>query len=267
MVSLINALLVVVLLTVLIPLGALLMIAFLPPGEWSLPPSTPTLTNFVYVLKEFKFYINMMNTFLFIAIAIAISLLIAIPTSYAIARLSIRYYVWVMMVVLVILVKSIPPGSLLVPIFEFLWRLRLINTVLGVALSYQIYTLPFIVWILTSFLLDLPREVETAAKLDGAGRLARLRHIILPLSIPGITSAVILGFISLWNEYLYTSVIIASRNLQTAAIILGQLVTSEYVYEWGILASANVLSIIPAIVFVSFVQKNISKAFTGGIRG
>lgn len=267
MASLINVFLIVVLLSVLVPLGVLVMISLLPPGEWSIPPKSPTLDNFVYVFKEFRFYRNMLNTFLFIGLAILISLVLALPTAYAIARLQIKYYVWVFTVVLVILVKSLPPGSLLVPVYELLWKLRLTNTALGVALSYQVYTLPFVIWILTSFLLDLPREVETAARIDGAGRFARLRHIIFPLSIPGIISAVILGFLNLWNEYMYSSVIVSSRNLQTAAVVLGQLVTSEYVYDWGILASANIISVLPAIFFVSFVQKNISKAITGGIKG
>lgn len=243
------------------------MISFLSPGEWSLPPENPTLSNYIYVLKEFKFYRNMLNTFVFIGLAITISLIIALPTAYALARLQIRYYVWIITVSLVILVKSLPPGSLLVPVYEIMWRLGLTNTVLGIALSYQVYTLPFVIWILTSFLLDLPREVETAAKIDGAGRYARLRYVILPLSIPGIISAVILGFLNLWNEYLYSSIMVSSRGLQTAAVVLGQLVSSEYVYDWGILASANILSILPAVFFVSFVQKNISKAITGGIKG
>ncbi|MGC9107829.1 MAG: hypothetical protein ACP5IE_06545, partial [Infirmifilum sp.] len=88
-----------------------------------------------------------------------------------------------------------------------------------------------------------------------------------PVSIPGIISVVIMNYLNLWNEYMYSSVMVSSSRLQTAAVVLGQMVTSEYVVEWGIMAAANILSIIPALLFVTFVQKNISKAITGGIKG
>lgn len=267
MASLSDLILVLLLLTVIIPLGALILISFLPPGEYTIPPQHPTLSNYAYVIEKLNFHQNMFNTFVFITLAVAISLALAVPTSYAIARLPIRYEIWVATVALVILAKSVPPGSLLVPIYDWLWRLKLTNTPLGVALSYQVYTLPYSIWLMTSFFLDLPREVETAARLDGAGSFARLRHIILPISIPGIISVVIMNYLNLWNEYMYSSVMVSSSRLQTAAVVLGQMITSEYVVDWGIMAAANILSIIPALIFVTFVQKNISKAITGGIKG
>ncbi|MGB9827812.1 MAG: carbohydrate ABC transporter permease [Thermosphaera sp.] len=267
MASVNDLILVVLLLSVIVPLGALVLISFLPPGEYTIPPQHPTLSNYAYVIEKLGFQQNMFNTFMFITLAVIISLALAIPTSYAIARLPIRYEVWAATVALVILAKSVPPGSLLVPIYDWLWRLKLTNTPLGVALSYQVYTLPYTIWLLTSFFLDLPREIEVAARLDGAGSFDRLRHIILPVSIPGIISVVIMNYLNLWNEYMYSSVMVSSSRLQTAAVVLGQMVTSEYVVEWGIMAAANILSIIPALLFVTFVQKNISKAITGGIKG
>lgn len=267
MASLTDILLVLVFLSVVIPLGALFLISLLPPGEYTIPPRNPTISNYVYVIQTLGFHQNMFNTFVFISLAVIISLALAIPTAYAIARLPIRYEVWVATVALVIVTKSLPPGSVLVPLYDWLWRLHLTNTPIGVALSYQVYTLPYTIWLMTSFFLDLPREVENAARLDGAGSFARLRYVILPLSIPGIISVVIMNFLNLWNEYMYSSVMVSSSKLQTAAVILGQMVTSEYVVDWGIMASANILSIIPALLFVSFVQKNISRAITGGIKG
>ncbi|WP_288006135.1 carbohydrate ABC transporter permease [Thermofilum sp.] len=267
MASLSDAILVIIVLSVIIPLGSLILISFMPPGERAFPPVHYTLDNYVYVLDKLKFYQNMFNTFYFITLAVLISLVVSIPTAYAIARLPINYHLWVLTVGLVILVKSLPPGSLLVPIYDWLWRLKLTNTPLGVAISYQVYTLPYTSWLLTSFFLDLPREIEVAARLDGAGSFSRLIHVILPISIPGIISAVIMNYLNLWNEYMYSSVMVSSSRYQTAAVILGQMVSSEYVVEWGVMAAANVLSIIPALIFVSFVQKNISRAITGGIKG
>jgi len=267
MASLTDLVLVAVLMTVVIPLGSLVLISFLPPGEFTIPPKNPTISNYIYVIEKLGFHNNMFNTFIFISLAVAISLVLAVPTAYAIARLPICYELWVAMVALVVLAKSVPPGSLLVPVYDFLWRLRLTNTPLGVALGYQVYTLPYTIWLMTSFFLDLPREVEIAARLDGAGSFNRLRYIILPISIPGIVSVVIMNFLNLWNEYMYSSVLVSSSRLQTAAVVLGQMVTSEYVVDWGIMAAANILSIVPALVFVSFVQRNISRAITGGIKG
>ncbi|MEZ0345196.1 MAG: ABC transporter permease subunit [Infirmifilum sp.] len=113
----------------------------------------------------------------------------------------------------------------------------------------------------------MPRDIELAARIGGAKSLARLRHIILPMSLPGIFSTVILRYLNLWNEYMYSSVMVSSSRLQTAAVILGQMVTSEYAVEWGVMAAANILSILPALLSVSVVQKNLSKVFVGGIKG
>ncbi|MEZ0345366.1 MAG: carbohydrate ABC transporter permease [Infirmifilum sp.] len=267
MASIVDLVLVAVMLSIVIPLGALLIVSFMPPGSREFPPTSYTLDNYAYVINYLNFQQNMFNTFLFITIAVIISLAIAIPTAYGLARLRIDYLIWAFTLALVILVKSLPPGSLLVPMYEFLWRLGLTNTPLGVAISYQVYTLPYSIWLLMSFLLDLPRDIELAARIDGAKSFARLRHVILPLSLPGIFSTVILCYLNLWNEYMYSSVMVSSSRLQTAAVILGQMVTSEYVVEWGVMAAANILSVLPALLLVSVVQKNLSKVFVGGIKG
>jgi multiple sugar transport system permease protein len=251
--------------SVLIPFTSLVLVSLLPPGEKDLPPKSPTLGNYLELVSR-GFVDFMGNTFLYISLAIAISLAVALPTAYAMTRLSMPKILWTAMLVLVIMTKSIPPSTLLVPVYEVLWRLRLTNTPIGMALAYQVYTLPFAIWILMSFMIDLPRELEIASRVDGAGSLQRFLRIVLPLSVPGIVSAAIFNFLSLWNEYLYTSVLISSNSLQTAAVFIGQMVTSEYSFEWGLLASANVLSIIPALAFLGFVQKNLSRAFAGGIR-
>jgi len=253
--------------TVAVPLAALVLASFLPPGEYTIPPKSPTLSNYAYMLEVLGFQNNMVNTFVFIALAVAISLAVAVPTAYALARLPISRWAWLATLSTVVLAKSLPPASLLVPVYDLLWRLSLTNTPLGVALGYQVYTLPFTIWLMTSFFLDLPQAVETAARLDGAGLLARLRHVVLPMSLPGIASAVALNFLNLWNEYLYSSVLVSSSRQQTAAVVLGQMVTSEYVVEWGIMAAANVLSVLPALALLSFVQNHMAKAFIGGVKG
>lgn len=251
--------------SVLIPFSSLLLASLLPPGERDLPPKSPTVENYVMLISQ-GFLTFIANTFLYIAMAITISLALALPTAYAMTRLSIARALWTSLLVLVVITKSIPASTLLVPVYEILWRLHLTNTPWGVAIGYQVYTLPFSIWILMSFMVDLPRELDIASRVDGAGTLQRFLRIALPLSAPGMASAAVFCFLSLWNEYLYTSVLLSSSSLQTAAVYIGQMVTSEYSFEWGLLASANVLSIIPVLLFIGFIQKNLSRAFVGGIK-
>ncbi|MEZ0345195.1 MAG: hypothetical protein ABWK01_01420 [Infirmifilum sp.] len=127
----------------MIPIGTLILVGFMPPGSREFPPTSYTIDNYVYVIGYLHFLQNMFNAFLFITIAVIISLAIAVPAAYGLARLRINYGIWALTLSLAILAKSLPPGSLLVPMYDFLWKLGLTNTPLGVAIGYQVYTLPY----------------------------------------------------------------------------------------------------------------------------
>jgi len=265
MASLTDIVLVLATLTVIVPLSSLAMASFLGHGEYIIPPKTITLENYIELMDE-GFYINIANTFITISISVLIALLLATPTSYAIAKSEFTQSLWAAVVVMLLVAKSIPPASLLIPLYQWLWSIGLTNSYLGLALAYQAYILPFTIWVLTAFFLDIPSELDLAARIDGAGPVDRFIRIALPLAIPGITSAIILDYLVLWNEYMYASVLISDSSLYTASVIIGHMISSEYGLEWGILAAANILTIIPMLFFIGTVQKNISKAFTGGIK-
>ena len=260
-----NGILVISALLVIIPLLSLFMASFLGPGEYTIPPLHPTLGNYINLIHN-HFLINILNTFIVITMAILVTIIIAVPSAYAMGRHGISYKLWLSALVLLLIAKSVPPASMLIPVYESLWKLGLTNSYIGLALAYQIYVLPFTIWILIGFFMDIPDELDVAAKLDGANALSRFIWIGLPMAIPGLISAIILDFIVLWNEYMYASILISNTASYTAAVVIGQMVTSEYGLSWGVLAASNILTVIPVLFFVGIIHKNLAKAFTGGIK-
>jgi ABC-type glycerol-3-phosphate transport system permease component len=157
----------------------------------------------------------------------------------------------------------LPAILLLIPLFLTLRSLRIIDTALAVIVGHVILTVPFSIWLLRSSFLAIPREVEEAAMVDGAGYMTAFVRIVLPLAAPGILATALLAFILSWNEYLFASVLVTSGEHKTLPVGIAELVTSLDI-RWGEVMSVAMISTLPVLVLFGFMQRYFVKGFLAG---
>jgi ABC-type glycerol-3-phosphate transport system permease component len=162
------------------------------------------------------------------------------------------------------LISYVFPAILLfVPIFLILNALDLVDTKLGVITAHVIMTLPLALWMMRSFLLSVPRDLDEAAWVDGAGYFTTLRRIILPLALPGLLSTAIFVFVLSWNEFLFASVIATSSDNKTLPVGIADFVTSFDV-RWGEIMALGTLTTVPVIVMFLMVQRYFLRGIMAG---
>lgn len=253
------------------PLLWMLSTSFKTPSELvevhpALVPHQPTLSNYDAALGEQNLVRAAANS-LTVAVATAVlTVLVALPAAYALVR-----YRSVLRKVTLgwILVSQVFPLILIViPLFLILKRLELINSLPGLVLVYLVWALPFTLWMLQGYVRSVPREVEEAAAVDGAGRLRVLRSIVLPLLMPGIVATAMFAFISAWNEFFFALVLLQSPDLATLPLTLARFVGVEGVVRLGPLAAASLLATLPSLILFSFLQRRLSSdALAGAVKG
>jgi len=244
--------------TSLFPLAVIFIASFVPPGVAEFPPSRPSVEGFQEAVR-LGFLEGLLNSALVALLTVAITVSLSVPTGYALARLGFSRQVLLISVALVALTRALPPSSLLVAIYDSFWHLGLLDTLVGLAIAYQVYTLPLGLWLITAFAFDYSQEVEHAAQIDGAGTFKRFLHVALPMMAPGIVATAVLAGIEVWGEYLYASILLSTQDVLTASVKLGHLISSEFRYEWGVLAAASFMSSIPPLLFVAVAARTMTR--------
>jgi ABC-type glycerol-3-phosphate transport system permease component len=196
--------------------------------------------------------------------ATGIALVIAILAAYGFSRFN---FIGKKSLKLAILTSQmIPTAAIIVPLFITLRILGLINTYLGLILTYLILTLPLSVWMLTSYFVNIPVEMEECAQLDGASRLRILFSIVIPVSLPGIVATIIYCFVTSWNEFLFALSFAQDTTVKTLPIGLAEF-TKEFDTDWGALMAASVTMTIPIVALFFALQKHfIAGLSTGSVK-
>ncbi|AFM23989.1 ABC-type sugar transport system, permease component [Desulfomonile tiedjei DSM 6799] len=190
-----------------------------------------------------------------------LSVVIGTLAAYPLARISIKYKRTILLVILA--AGMFPQIAIAGPIWRLLRDLGWLNTYHGLILPYLAFSLPITVWILAIFFSELPRELEEAAKIDGADLFQILRKIIVPLAAPGIFTAAILSFIACWNEFFFALLIMTRSDFQTLPVGIA-LFPGEHTMPWGEIAAASLVTTLPLVVFTLFFQKRIIAGLTSG---
>ena len=144
--------------------------------------------------------------------------------------------------------RLLPPIVTIVPLFLMLRDLRLINSIWALTVVYTAFHLPFVVWMMRGFLAEVPKEVEEAARLDGASTLAILWNIVLPLVRPGLAATAAFCMIAAWNEFLFALILTQTGAASTLPVAIASRVT-QYEIKWGVMAAAGVLAMLPVLIF------------------
>jgi multiple sugar transport system permease protein len=162
----------------------------------------------------------------------------------------------------VMLTRLVPPVVLIIPIYV-LWRnLDLLDTHLGLILAYLTFALPFVIWMMRGFLLDIPIELEEAAMIDGGSRFQALYKVVLPLAAPGLAATAIFIILIAWNDFLF-ALVLTSGNARTVTPYIGGFITDKAVL-WGRLYASSAIIMLPVLIFGLAVQKQLAHGLTGG---
>jgi multiple sugar transport system permease protein len=186
---------------------------------------------------------------------------VATLAGYGLARLPRKAAKWILMGILAC--AMFPQISIAGPIWRFLQWAGWLNTYQGLVLPYVALTLPLSIWILTLFFLDMPSELEAAARVDGCTRLGTLFRIVLPLSTPGLFTASILCFIYAWNEFFLALLIMTDPAKQTMPVGIA-LFQGEYTVPWGEIAAASLITTAPLVFMVLLFQRRIVSGLSAG---
>ena len=253
------------------PLLWMLSVSFKGPRELvelhpSLIPDEPTLENYRIALEDSELIQSAVNS-LKIAFATAlVTTAIALPAAYVLARR--RGILTTFGLGWILLSQMFPLILIIIPLFLLLIDLGMANSHLGLVLVYTVWALPFVLWMLQSYVRGIPRDLEEAARVDGASRFQILVGIIAPLLAPGIVVTTLFAFITAWNEYIFASVILTDQANHTTTVWLSYFLGTSRNVDWGALMAASTLTAIPVIAFFLLVQRRIAFGLTSGaVRG
>jgi trehalose/maltose transport system permease protein len=233
----------------------------------SLIPQNPAWSNYTAVFSEQPFGRNILNS-LFVAVStVILSLVLAVAAAYALGRINFTGRRLLLFTILG--VSMFPQIAVLSGMFELVRAMGLYNNLLSLTLSYMIFTLPFTVWVLTTFMRELPKEIEEAAIVDGAKPFTIVTKVFMPLLGPALATTGLLAFIAAWNEFLFALTFTLSSEMRTVPVAIA-LISGASAYElpWGNIMAASVVVTVPLIILVLIFQRKIVAGLTaGGVKG
>jgi multiple sugar transport system permease protein len=254
-----------------IPLLWLLSTSFKDPRELvelhpSFIPQHPTLSNYTSALRDADLVQSGLNSLKVAVITALLTTLVGLPAAYVLART--RGWISRFGLAYILVSQMFPLILIIIPLFLVLRDLHLTNSHSGLILVYLVWSLPFILWMLQSYISNIPRDLEEAAAVDGARRMQIVVRIIAPLLAPGIVVTLLFAFISAWNEFFFALVLLQSPGLVTLPVKLAQFVGIEGQIRLGPLAAASLLATIPSLVFFSVMQRWLTSGLlSGAVKG
>ena len=226
-------------------------------------PEKLTFENYISVFAEQPFGFNILNSVIVSLSAVIVCLFLSVTAAYALGRVQFKGRGLLLLVILS--VSMFPQVAVLSGMFELISWLGLYNSRTGLVLSYMLFTLPFTVWILTTFMRELPKELEEAAIVDGASPWVIISKVFLPLLGPVFATTGLLAFIAAWNEFLFALTFTLTNEMRTVPVAISLMSgNSQHELPWGSLMAASVIVTVPLIVLVLIFQKRIVSGLTAG---
>jgi trehalose/maltose transport system permease protein len=226
-------------------------------------PFSLDFDNYVGVFRDNPFATNIWNSVLVASATVALSLFLGVTAAYALAR--IRFRGRGLLLFAVLGVSMFPQVAVLSGMFQLIRGLGLYNHLPALVLSYMIFTLPFTVWVLTTFMRELPKELEEAAILDGASPWMILTRVFMPLMWPALVTTGLLAFIAAWNEFLFALTFTLTNEMRTVPVGIALMSgASSHELPWGNIMAASVIVTLPLVGLVLVFQRRIVSGLTAG---
>ena len=224
-------------------------------------PSVATIANYVFVLTKSDFPRFFLNSVIVSASTAVVTTVFAALAGYAFSRFA--FGGKTVIVALMLVTQMFPLVMLIAPIFRLLSPLGLTDSLVGLIIVYSAFNTPFATFLMQSFFDGIPKELEDAAMIDGDTRFGAFRHIILPLTLPGIAATLGFIFTAAWSELLFALMLISDTKATTFPVGLVSFV-SKFSIDFGQMMAAGVLALIPACVFFVFIQRYLVQGLTAG---
>jgi len=246
----------------LLPVYGMFSIAFRPRydmyGNFFIPSSI-TLENFVEAYNYGAFS-AIKNSVIYTTGGIALALALSVLAAYGFSRFHIRGKNLLMFYILS--TRMMPPITLLIPVFIMFYYLGLKGTYIGLILIYSVMALPLAIWMIKSFIDEVPRDVDESAMLDGHTPWYILFKIILPMIAPGLAASAAFAAITIWNEFVFALVLSGIETKPTSVLLAS--IRGERGFNWGRVTAIEVVYILPIIILVFWLQKYILRGLTFG---
>ena len=224
-------------------------------------PIPGTLENYRAAIGKPHFLQDVRNSLIVVTVTVFVSLGLAFLAALAAARF--RFRGLAVLIVMLIVVQMVPLEALIIPIYLMLDSAHQTDQLAGIVVTYLTFVLPFSIWTLRGFIVNIPEELEEAAMVDGCTRAGAFRRILFPLVAPGLVATAVFSFILVWNDYLIAYVLLRSPEKQTLGIWLASF-TTNHGTEWGAVMAGSTLFAIPAVVFFLLVQRRVVSGLTAG---
>jgi sorbitol/mannitol transport system permease protein len=246
------------------PLGWLVLTAFKTELQAiSVPPLvlfTPTLENFSIVQERSDYMLYAQNSLITSVVSTVLGLALAFPAAYAMVFFKGKYTKDILMWMLS--TKMMPAVGALVPVYVMAQTSGLLDTRTGLIIVFTLSNLPIMVWMLYSYLKEIPSEILEASRMDGAGLWQEFRYVLLPLTMGGLASTGLLTLVLSWNEAFW-SLNLSAANAGTLATLIASYSSPEGLF-WAKLSAASFMAIAPIVVFGWFSQKQLVQGLTFG---
>jgi multiple sugar transport system permease protein len=219
----------------------------------------PTMEHYGRAFTRSGFLGSFMDSTIVSVVVMLLSITLGSMCAYALARFNVggkNFRFWILSQ------RMFPPVAMILPLYILMRRLHLLDTYGALIITYTVVNLPFTVWLMRGFIIDVPKEMDEAAFIDGCSVWGVFRRIILPVVRPGLVAAAIFAFISSWNEFLF-ALILTGGVVKTVPLVASEVITDKEVL-WGPMSAIGAMTAAPIIIFTFFVQKYIVRGMSYG---
>lgn len=231
----------------------------------TLLPDTPTIANYIRVFVDQPMLTFLANSFAVAGLSTLLCVFVSSLAAYAIVRLALPMGTLILSGI--VLISMFPLISLMVPLFQIMRAVELLNTWPALILPYAVLSMPVCTLVLASYFQDIPQDLERAAMIDGCTRLGAMWHVVLPLAGPGVFTAAILAFVNAWDEFLLALTL--SPRIMARTVPVGiTLYQGEFAFPWPIISAALIVAIVPVCLLIVIFQERVVGGLTaGGVKG
>jgi ABC-type glycerol-3-phosphate transport system permease component len=252
------------------PIVLMTFTSFKPGNEiFAIPPTlTPkhwTLGNYVTVFTASSMPHALVNSIVVGLLVAAATLVFCFSSGYALARF--KFKAARSLALFILIGQLVPLTVLLLPLYQMVNGLQLLDTTIGLAFVHLTITVPLVTWMIRNQIAAIPIELEEAAEIDGCSRFDAVSYVTLPIAAPGLAAAGMFAFLQSWHEFLFASVFATSDSARTAPVALTEFAT-EYRVDWGSTMAASVVLTIPVvIVFIALQRYLVGGLTSGAVKG
>jgi len=229
----------------------------------TLYPHAPSFDNYLHLFSQKQFGSYLTNSLVVTCVSVVLALVVGSLGAYAIARFHLKYRLERKVGLSLLTLRIVPPVVILIPVYLLMLDLKLLDSWLGLIITYTAFNITFCVWMMESFFREIPVDLEEAAMVDGDSRFNAFRRIALPLAAPGLAATAIFAVIVTFNEFLFALALTATPRAMTmprgTATLIGRIDT-----DWASMSAAGVIGALPIVIFALLVQRHLVRGLTLG---